>query len=77
MPDMKFNVGNWVEVTRRYEGRGDMQFVGKVIEATPDYAVAECRTAEGTVRFTYSDDTFDTTWFRRMTNNDWRNRRRR
>ena len=77
MSDMKFNTGTWVEVTRRYEGRGDEKFVGKVIEATPDYAVAECRTASGPVRFTMSDDTFGIVSFRRMNNNDWRRRGRR
>jgi hypothetical protein len=74
---MKFNVGNWVEVTRQRVGGPDVQLVGKVIEATRDYAVAECRTSEGTVRFTYSEDTALTTSFRRMTNNDWQNRKRR
>lgn len=75
--DMKFNTGNWVIVNRRREGAPDMELIGKVIEATRDYAVAECRTSNGPVRFTYSEDTTLTTSFRRMTNNDWRNRRRR
>ena len=70
---MKFNEGTWVEVTVRREGAPDVQKVGKVVEATRDYAVADC----GGMRFTYSDDTFGHVHFRSMTRNDWANRRRR
>ena len=74
---MKFNVGDWVIVTRRrFEGH-DVELVGKVVEATRDYAVAECRTADGPVRFTSSEDTFAITSMRRMTGRDWAARRRR
>lgn len=71
---MKFNVGNWVEVTvRRFDGP-DLQRVGKIVEATRDYAVAECRTEDGPIRFTMSEGYVH---FRRMTNADWQRRRRR
>lgn len=69
---MRFNVGNWVEVTvRRFEGP-ELVRVGKIVEATRDYAIADC----GGVRFTLSDDTQGYVWFRRMTGADWAARRR-
>ena len=72
---MKYNTGNWVEVTVRREGAPESAFRGKIIEATPDYAVAECRTPSGLMRFTMSDDTFGHIWFRRLQGSDFRRRR--
>jgi hypothetical protein len=70
---MKFNVGNWVEVTiTRLDGPENVM-VGKIIEATPDYAVADCRGH----RFVYSDDTRGHVFFRRMTGADWQRRKHR
>jgi hypothetical protein len=74
---MKFSTGHWVEVTvRRMEGP-EVVLVGKVVEATPDYAVAECRTADGPRRFVMSEDTFGHVFFRRMNQTDWQRRKRR
>ena len=74
---MKFPRGAWVEVTVRRLDGPDVQRVGRVVEATSEYAVAECRTAEGSVRFTFSEDTFGYVFFRRLTQADWQRRRRR
>ena len=69
---MKFKAGAWVEVTvRRMEGP-DLVTRGKVIEATRDYAIADCA---GT-RFTMSDDTFGYVFFRKLTGADWARHRR-
>jgi hypothetical protein len=66
----KYNVGQWVEVTARNEGR-PLVLVGKITEACSEYAVATCRTPSGARTFTYSDDTEGYIIFRRMTQADW------
>lgn len=73
---LKFNVGQWVEVTVRREGR-DLVLIGKISAATRDYATAKCRTREGEIDFTWSDDTEGYVMFRRMTAADWRARKAR
>jgi hypothetical protein len=69
---MRFSVGNWVEVTIRRMDGPELVKVGKVVEATRDYAVADC----GGTRFTMSDDTQGYVFFRRMTGVDWARRKR-
>jgi hypothetical protein len=53
---LKYRVGQWVEVTVKREGV-PLVLIGKVTEATRDFAIATCRTSTGDQRFTYSDDT--------------------
>jgi hypothetical protein len=80
MPDhataLKFNVGQWVEVSAHREGAEDLVLIGKITAATRDYAVATCRTRSGNLEFTYSDDTAGHIYFRRMTQADWAARKR-
>jgi hypothetical protein len=71
---MKFNKGNWVIVTKRYQDGSQVEHRGKVIEATRDYAVAECWTSNGVQRFTLSDDTASIVFFRRAAGSDFRRR---
>lgn len=73
---MKYGTGTWVEVTVRREGGPDLVLRGKVVEATRDYAVAECRTPHGPKRFTFSDDTTGYVSFRRLQPSDFRRRAR-
>jgi hypothetical protein len=70
---MKFSVGNWVEVTVTRLDGPTLVKIGKIVEATRDYAVADCA---GT-RFTFCDDTQSYVFFRRMTGADFARRRRR
>jgi hypothetical protein len=64
-------------VTRHRLDGPDAELVGRIIEATPDYAVAECRTPAGPIRVTMSDDTASIVFFRKLTQRDWQSRRRR
>lgn len=73
---LKYNVGQWVEVTVRREGGDNLVRVGKITEAERDHAVATCRTREGDITFVYSDDTAGHIIFRRMTQSDWAARKR-
>jgi hypothetical protein len=72
---LKYNVGQWVEVTTHREGSADLVLVGKITSADRDHAVATCRTRDGELTFTYSDDTAGHVYFRKMTNADWRRRK--
>ena len=70
---MKFNIGNWVEVTvTRLDGPAFVG-IGKIVEATRDYAVADVRGS----RFTFCEATTGYVFFRRMTQADWAKRKRR
>jgi hypothetical protein len=71
---MKFKVGHWVIVTKRRLDGPDMEMVGKVIEATPDYAVAQCGRGDQAMTVTLSEDTASIVFFRRMTQRDWNRR---
>ena len=71
---MKFRIGNWVIVTRRRMEGPDLELKGKVIEATPDYAVAECWFQGEKIRFTMSDDTQGLVHFRKAKHSDFRRR---
>ena len=68
---MKFRIGNWVIVTVRREGGSDLELKGKVVEATRDYAVAECWTQGQKMRFVMSDDTFGHIFFRKAQHSDF------
>ena len=68
---MKFNVGNWVEVTVHRLDGPDLVSRGKVVEATRDYATADCAGS----RFTMSDDTQGYVFMRKLTSADWKRRR--
>lgn len=72
---MKYKVGNWVIVTKRICEGPDVEMKGKIVEATRDYAVAECWSAEGPIRFTMSEDTASIVSFRRANHSDFRRRR--
>jgi hypothetical protein len=72
---LRYNLGQWVEVTVRREGGPDLILVGKITAADRDHAVATCRTASGDKTFVYSDDTSGHVIFRRMTNADWQRRK--
>lgn len=74
---LRYNVGQWVEVTvRRLDGH-DLQYVGKITAADHDHAVATCRTVTGDREFVWSDDTDGHILMRRMTPGDWAARKRR
>lgn len=75
-PKLRYPVGAWVKVHARRFDSPDIVLVGKVVEATRDYAIAECRTPEGSVRFTMSEDTASAVSFSRMQPSDFRRRRR-
>jgi hypothetical protein len=60
---MKHKKGDWVKVTLRRLDGPDAQWTGKIIEATRDYAVAECRTSSGPQTFVASEDTFGQVFF--------------
>lgn len=61
-------------VTARRMDGPDIELRGKVVAATPDFAIAECWTANGPIRFTMSDDTAGSVFFRRANRNDFRRR---
>lgn len=71
---MKFRVGNWVIVTKRRFDGPDIELKGKVIEATRDYAVAECWSQGSKVRFVMSEDTAGSVFFRKAQHSDFRRR---
>ena len=71
---MKYKVGNWVIVTKRLMEGPEIELKGKIIEATPDYAVAECWTAGQKIRFTLSEDTASIVFFRKAQHSDFRRR---
>jgi hypothetical protein len=72
----KFELRDWVEVTAHREGGPDLQLIGRIVETTRDYAIAECRTRDGSLRFKWDGDIRGVN-FRRMNNNDWAKRKRR
>lgn len=74
---MKHPVGQWVEVTAHREGAPDLVLRGRIVEATSDYALAECRTPSGTVRFVYDAGSAGHLYFRNLTGRDWARSRRR
>ena len=75
---MKYKVGDWVVVTRRREGTPDMEMLGKIIKATPDFAIAESwLTIDGErkmIRSTMSAATELMISFRKAKNSDFRRR---
>lgn len=73
---LRFPVGCWVDVTVRRWGGPDLVMRGKVVEATRDYAIAECRKRDGgTIRFTSSEDTELSVSFRKLQGADFRQRK--
>lgn len=77
MSALKYDVGQWVEVTVRREGGPDLVRVGKITEADRDHAVVTCRTGDTDVQFIWSDDTAGHILLRKMTPADWQARKRR
>ena len=63
---MKYKVGNWVIVTKRLMDGPEVEMKGKVVEATRDYAVAECWYQGQVLKVTMSEDTQGIVFFRRM-----------
>ena len=71
---MKHKVGSWVIVTKRLMDGPELEMKGKIIEATRDYAVAECWFQGQKLRVTMSDDTQGIVFFRKAQHSDFRRR---
>jgi hypothetical protein len=71
---MKHKTGSWVIVTARTCEGPEVELKGKIVEATRDYAIAECWRKEGPIRFTMSDDTAGAVFFRKAQRSDFRRR---
>ena len=75
---MKLKENQWVKVlVRRFESP-DIEFIGKVVAINDASVTAECRTPDGSIRFSMEwDNPTGSVWITRMTQQDWAARNRR